>query len=147
MGCLYCAWLMGSFPTGSNKNCTGKRSNNSDTVMISLYQYDNIMIMILGHHYINYFFESLVTCVIKPILPDIRNRQTPLLAVRDSCSIGRGICFGRPCLFPPEKLGSPAASAKFGIWEIPFCITFKSVPGDSFFFLSLSRGRKPEIPE
>ena len=53
-----------------------------------------------------------------------------------------GICYGQPCPFPPEKLCSPTASAEFGAWQIPCCITSQSVPGDFFFFFSAERGNR-----
>ena len=36
--------------------------------------------------------------------PNINHGENPPLAVRDSQSVGTGICNGWPCPFPPEKL-------------------------------------------
>ena len=60
-------------------------------------------------------------------------KNLPLLAFH-SRGVGTGIC-GWPCPFPPEKLCSPAASAKFGVWEIPRWITSRNDPEILFLFL------------
>ena len=44
-------------------------------------------------------------------------------------------CYGGHALYSPEKPGSPAAIAKFCVWEIPCCITFRVLQEISCSFL------------
>ena len=46
----------------------------------------------------------------------------------------------RALFLSPEKLVSPAASSKFSVWNIPYCIPPLSVQGDFFFFFFIAEG-------